>query len=197
MALFLDLVEGPSLDARIRQGPPLDDAARVDIAIQMALGLQWAHAFGVVHQDVKPANVLVGRDGVVRVSDFGVAAALRRGAPTGEPTVTVAGMSRAWCSPEQHRGERVGPASDQWSWAASVLQLFVGDLTWDDGRDAPLALALHARRTKGAPGARAVLDVLRRCFREAPEDRFASMREAALRLVEIHRGLRGEPLPPR
>lgn len=195
VVLFLDLVDGPSLDARIRQGPRLDDATRVDIAIQMALGLQGAHAFGVVHQDVKPANVLVGSDGVARVSDFGVAAALRRGVSADEPTVTVAGMSRAWSSPEQQRGERVGPASDQWSWAASVLQLFVGDRTWDDGRDAPLALALHARRAKGALGPRAVLDVLRRCFREAPEARFASMHEIVLRLAEVYRELRGEPYP--
>lgn len=195
VALFLDLVDGPSLDRRLGDGPPLDDAARVDIAIQVAWGLQGIHAHGVVHQDVKPANVLLGSDGVARVSDLGVAAA-RRADSSGSPLVTVAGMSRAWAAPEQLRGERVGPEADQWSWAALVLQLFVGALSWGDGRDAPLALAAQARRgARGAKVPRGVAEVLRRCFREEPKERFSSMDEVVARLVEVYGASRSEPYP--
>jgi serine/threonine-protein kinase len=76
--LTMEYVEGQSLLALLRARGPLDDAATIALGRQLARGLAAAHAEGVVHGDLKPANLLVGTDGVLRVTDFGVAALTRR-----------------------------------------------------------------------------------------------------------------------
>ncbi len=74
-ALILELVEGPTLADRIKQGPiPLDEA--LPIATQIADALEAAHGQGIIHRDLKPANVKVKDDGTVKVLDFGLAKAL-------------------------------------------------------------------------------------------------------------------------
>ena len=120
-ALVLELVEGPTLAERIKQGPiPVDEA--LPIAKQIAEALEAAHEQGVIHQDLKPANVKVKDDGTVKVLDFGLAKAMDRtpsGDPSESPTLTASATAMgvimgtaAYMSPEQARGMPVDKRSD-------------------------------------------------------------------------------------
>ena len=119
-AIVMELVHGSSLEEVIRGGGPLpaDRAARIGLRVLSAL--EAAHAAGVVHRDVKPANVLLAGDGRVVLSDFGIAtlAGGQEGTPVGTPGFT---------APECLLGEAVvGPASDLWSLAATVYAAVEG-----------------------------------------------------------------------
>lgn len=128
----------------------------LDLAIQTAWGLDHAHAKGLVHQDVKPANVLLDVDGTAKVTDFGLARAYtvsgretRPGlSPNGSLLVPSGGLTPAYASPEQAAGERLGRRTDVYSFAVSVLEMFTGCLAWRYG---PWAKAgLDALRMRGA-----------------------------------------------
>ena len=110
---------------RLYEGGPTVSLARVlDVSIQVARGLAFAHDHGLVHQDVKPGNVLLTPRGTVKVTDFGLARA--QAAAESEPPADVAqapgplvsfgGMTPAYCSPEQFRRESLVPAPTSWSW---------------------------------------------------------------------------------
>jgi eukaryotic-like serine/threonine-protein kinase len=121
--LVWELVDGRSLAALLRDGP--GDRAVIRVAREVLAALDHAHRRGVVHRDVKPANILVGRDGRARLSDFGVARL------SGEAGLTrVGGVvgTMAYMAPEQSRGERVGAAADIY---AACLVLYEG-LTGDN-----------------------------------------------------------------
>ena len=150
--VFAEYVEGGSLDEwidsrRLYEGGPETALKRIlDIAIQMAWGLHYAHEQGLIHQDVKPANVLMTPDGTAKIGDFGLAKARVR---AGESAVTDArrtilvssgGMTPAYCSPEQANFEPLTRMTDIWSWAASVLEMFTGEATWQSGIAAPEVL---------------------------------------------------------
>lgn len=108
---------------------PSDALERIlDIAIQIAWGLYYTHQQGLVHQDVKPRNVMMTQDGAAKVTDFGLAAVL---ASQGTPS---------YRSREQAAGQRLTPATDIWSWGVSLLDVFLGDVERGDGPAALLSL---------------------------------------------------------
>jgi serine/threonine-protein kinase len=123
-AIVMQFVEGRSLDDALRDGAlPLDVAGLV--LAQAAVGLQHAHDRGIVHRDVKPANVLLASDGLAVVSDFGIA---RR---EGLNRLTASGVllgTMAYMSPEQIVGEAIGAASDRYSFGVMAFELLSGRL---------------------------------------------------------------------
>ncbi len=199
--VFAEYVQGGSLkewidSRRLYEGGPYEALKRVlDIAIQTAWGLQHAHTQGVIHQDVKPANVLLTPEGIAKVTDFGLA---RARAVTGEPAATDklrsilvshGGMTPAYCSPEQARKEPVTRKTDIWSWAVSLLEMFVGEVCWQSGVAAPEALErLEELRLAeaGPPQMPAALrDFLRECLAQNPVNRPKDMEEMGRRIREI------------
>ena len=132
--VFAEFVDGGSLSDWIRSGKLYEGGADkalsriLDVAIQFAWGLGYAHEKGFVHQDVKPANLMLTSAGDAKVTDFGLARArMVAGVAVAQasghgPLVTTAGMTPAYCSPEQARGEALSRATDFWSWALSVLE---------------------------------------------------------------------------
>lgn len=201
--VFAEYVDGGSLrdwidDGRLYEGGPEHALARVlDLAIQTAWGLAHAHDHAVVHQDVKPANVLLARDGTAKVTDFGLARASELGSARasnesggGTILVTVGGLTRAYASPEQAAGSRVGRRSDVWSFAVSVLEMFTGGVTWAAGPVAGAALAAYRQQGTAAdlrvPMPASVADVLAACLRDDPADRPANLEEVVARLAEAY-----------
>jgi WD40 repeat protein len=150
--IFAEFVEGGTLADWIRTKKLYDGGKGkaleriLDVAIQCAWGLHYAHEKGFVHQDVKPGNVFLSPDGTAKVGDFGLANA-RRVSGEGATVAARAGqsilvsgcglMTPEYASPEQLRGERLSRKTDIWSWAVSLLEMLLGELTWSSGIAAP------------------------------------------------------------
>ncbi|MCS7182729.1 MAG: serine/threonine protein kinase [Thermoanaerobaculum sp.] len=121
--LVMELVEGESLAARLRRGDFPRQAEALELVAQVAEALGAAHQAGVVHRDVKPANILITREGKAKVSDFGVAKAVGEG--TGLTRTGTAVGSPAYMSPEQVRGEHVDPRSDLFSLGVILYEMLL------------------------------------------------------------------------
>ena len=200
--VFAELVAGGSLKnwidhRRLYAGTPHQVSARVlDVAIQFAWGLAHAHARGLVHRDVKPANLLLTPDGAAKVTDFGLVGA--------RPDL----MTVAYCSPEQADAAQqaasgmtpgeLQAATDVWSWAASVLEMFAGERTWNWGPAAASSLAdyLTADSPPGIPAMPANLAaLLRACLETDPARRPAGFETIATELVATYAAATGGPYP--
>ncbi len=195
--IFAEFVEGGTLRDWIvsrklyRGGDDIARARVLDIAIQFAWGLEWAHAYRLVHQDVKPGNVLVTADGSVKVTDFGLAGV--RSASSS--AVSFSGGTPAYYSLEQEQRTPVTLATDIWSWAISVFEMFTG-IIWKSGVFAKSALEqfkLRGLQEQSYPSMPpALYEVLRHCFRTAPENRPARMSQIAAKLIDMYRKEFGE-----
>ena len=135
--MVMELVEGVTLEAlpwmAAKRGERVPASVALELMAQVAEGLQHVHTLrdpsgrsvGMVHRDLKPSNVLVSRDGVAKILDFGIAKALDAMGPK-----TATGMTRgtaAYMSPEQAFGKAVAPAADQFSFGALLFFVTVGE----------------------------------------------------------------------
>jgi serine/threonine-protein kinase len=120
--IVMEFLRGQTLAARLRTGPPLSVDEALDIAAQLGTGLHFAHAHGIIHRDVKPANIWLLDDGGVKLLDFGIA-------KFGESTLTTAGDvvgSVSYMSPEQLSGAPVDTRSDIFSAGIVLYELLAG-----------------------------------------------------------------------
>ena len=176
-----ELVEGESLAERLRRGPlPVAEARAV--AEQLCRALASAHSQGVVHCDVKPANVLLAAGGKVKVGDFGVAR-LAEGTSQA-PSATVAGTPR-YMSPEQARGRPTTPATDVYSAGVVLYEMLAGEPPFVHGSPVELGLR-HLQDLPPALPVRvppALREVVERALAKDPSERYrdGSAMAAALR----------------
>ena len=207
-ALVLELVEGPTLADRIKQGPiPVEEA--LPIAKQIAEALEAAHEQGIIHRDLKPANIKVRDDGTVKVLDFGLAKAMEgSGSDASEsPTVTAAATAQgvilgtaAYMSPEQARGKSVDKRADIWSFGAVLFEMLTGQRSFE-GRDVSEVLAGVLRldpKWDALPGDTPphLHTLLKRCLEKEPRERLRDMGDVLLALkgaFETEVTLRPEP----
>ena len=124
MFIAMGCYEGESLREKLRRGPMRAESA-LDIAAQVALGMEKAHGKGIIHRDIKPANILVTNDGVAKVVDFGLAKLAGQVKLTREGT-TVGTV--AYMSPEQAKGEPVDQRTDIWSLGVVLYEMVSGRL---------------------------------------------------------------------
>ena len=121
--LVMEFVDGQSLDQLLRHGP-LTTAETASVGSSLADALAYAHAQGVVHRDVKPANILIGADGIARLTDFGIA----RLVDTSTLTLTGTMLGTAtYMAPEQLENHAVGPSADVWSLGIVLLECLTGE----------------------------------------------------------------------
>ncbi len=209
--VFAEYVEGGSLadwvrEGKLYEGGPEPALERIlDVAIQFAWGLHYAHEQGLVHQDVKPANVMLATDGTAKVTDFGLArarAAAGEGPLSARPgagaLVSCGGLTPAYASPEQLQGEGLTRATDVWSWGVSLLEMFSRTAP-AVGPAAPDLLACYLQEGPEGPDLpampAAVADLLGRCFRLRPEHRPGDILTAAAALQEVYRQVTHAPCP--
>jgi Tol biopolymer transport system component len=195
-ALVMELIDGPTLTARLERGPvPLEEA--VHIGRQVAEALEAAHDKGIVHRDLKPGNVMLTSAGVVKVLDFGLAAVSPSADSsldlTQSPTLTVAatqaGMilgTAAYMSPEQAAGKPVDKRADIWSFGVVLWELLTGrrlfqgetiSHTMADVLRAPMDWSALPKTTPYA-----VRELLRRCLDRDPRTRLRDIGEARIAL---------------
>jgi hypothetical protein len=178
-----ELIDGESLAERLRRGA-LGAAEARAIAEQLSHALAGAHAQGIVHCDVKPANVLITTAGKIKVGDFGVAR-LAEGTSQA-PSATVAGTPR-YMSPEQARGQPTGPATDVYSAGVVLYEMLAGEPPFAHG--SPVELGLRHVQEQPPPLSStipaALRDVVERALAKEPGERYrdGAAMAAALRAV--------------
>jgi serine/threonine-protein kinase len=193
--LVMELVDGEPLSTLLTRCGRLDPHRTLDIVRQTAAALAVAHAAGVVHRDVKPGNVLVGRDGVVKITDFGIAWSASSVPLT--RTGQVVGTAH-YLSPEQADGGKAGPASDVYALGAITYECLAGRRAFDG--ESPVQIALAQIRDEPEPLPGDVPEPLRtlvaRAMVKDPARRFpdgAAFRDAA---DAVRAGRPLAPLPP-
>jgi tetratricopeptide (TPR) repeat protein/tRNA A-37 threonylcarbamoyl transferase component Bud32 len=176
--LVMDLVEGASLEQRLRRGGPLGHREAAALVAAVARGLAHAHKHGVLHRDIKPANVLLDRDGRPHLTDFGLTRAVD---PNDQSRVTREGIflgTAGYLSPEQAAGQLddVGPRSDVFGLGA----LLFASLTSHPPFEADSVSALLARLSQPAPAPSELRDdvpaqldaICARCLALQPDERY-------------------------
>jgi eukaryotic-like serine/threonine-protein kinase len=185
--LVMELVRGEPLSALLRKGEPMPADVAANLVAQAADGLAAAHELGIVHRDVKPANLLVTRDRTVKITDFGIARAADAVALT--TTGQVIGTPQ-YLSPEQAEGKTATGASDIYSLGVVLYECLAGRRPFD--AESPIATALAHIREQPPPLPDDVPEAMRRTVETAlakdPADRFESVAELAA-------ALRGGPVP--
>ncbi|MCB9838571.1 MAG: serine/threonine-protein kinase [Phycisphaeraceae bacterium] len=216
--LILEYVEGETLADRLDRGPlPIDEA--IEIAVQIAAGIEAAHEAGVIHRDLKPANIKITPDDRVKVLDFGLAKAneaqstsstnfptLSSPAVLNSPTIPGAIMGTApYMSPEQARGRSVDKRTDIWSFGVVLYEMLsgVGPFHGETVTDS-IGAILHKdpdRALLPANTPRAVHRVLDRCLERDRNKRLRDIGDARLELERADHTRTGDnadtPAPPR
>jgi serine/threonine-protein kinase len=191
--LVLELLPGADLASVLMGGGMLGVARTLHVLRQLARALDHAHAHGIVHRDLKPENVMIdeGAGDFVKIVDFGVAHDLRSdGTYSGYGEVI---GTPEYMSPEQALGmhDRIGPASDRYSFAAIALEMLTGDLPYPSApATTTLRMIVEAppRRPSELGLSIAGLDeVFDRAMARRPDDRFESARAFVDRLEEVLR----------
>ena len=150
--LVMELVPGLTLSELLVEQPDLPTATKLSILSQTAEALHAAHRAGVIHRDVKPANLIVGPDGTVKVTDFGIARAI------GAAPLTDAGQvigTAHYMSPEQATGNQVTSASDIYSLGVIAYEMFAGRRPFE--ADTPVAISRRTSTHRSLPFLRGYL----------------------------------------
>ncbi len=174
-----EYIDGITVKELINQNGHLDWRNAVPIVIQIGVALEFAHTHGVVHRDIKPQNILITRDKIAKITDFGIA----RAASSTTITMTGGAMGSVhYFSPEQARGGNVGPQSDIYSLGVTLFEMVTGRVPFDGESNVAIAVK-HLQETPPLassvmPGIPAGLDaIINKCMQKVPEKRYLSMNQ--------------------
>ena len=209
-AIFSEWMENGDLEHHIKDGTLYEgsggelQARLLDIAIQYARGLHYAHENGLIHQDVKPANLLLAKDWQAKAADFGLAnARAQLTVLEGEPTLMDGGETMradagfytpAYCSMEQMDGKQLTRRTDIYSWAVSVMEMYAGSRPWANGVVAGTGCRGYMAESR-IPVPEALRELLAECMGIRPEERPHDFAAIEKRLLEIYRDVTGEAYP--
>jgi serine/threonine protein kinase len=191
-------VEGQSLKKKIESGPlELDEALR--IATQVAEGLEEAHKKGIVHRDIKSANIMVTEKGQAKIMDFGLARM------AGGTLLTKEGMTLgtiAYMSPEQARGEEVDQRTDIWSFGVVLYEMLCGQLPFKGERDQAVVYSILKEKPKPITDLKAEIpvsleQVVSKALEKNPNKRYQHMAELLDDLRSISEGIVPEEIRAR
>ncbi len=182
-----EYIEGITVKDLINQNGHLDWKNAVPIVIQIGLALDYAHQNGIVHRDIKPQNILISRDRVAKITDFGIARA------ASSTTITMTGVQMGsvhYFSPEQARGGNVGPQSDIYSLGVSLFEMVTGRLPFDGDSNVAIAVK-HLQETPPVPSSlmqgipKGLDSIIAKCMQKSPERRYQTMRQLVTELDSL------------
>ena len=191
--IAMELVEGENLEQVIARRSVLPLSLKLMYAMQACRAFDYAHKRGIVHRDIKPGNVMVNKEGTVKVVDFGIARVL-------ETSRTQTGMligTFAYMSPEQYHGEHADERSDIWSFGVLLYELLSYQRPF--AGPTPASLMHSICDEEPAPLAKAVPDcprelelVVARMLRKSPLERYQSMEDVLLDLDPVYKALQSQ-----
>ncbi|WP_216212429.1 Stk1 family PASTA domain-containing Ser/Thr kinase [Amycolatopsis aidingensis] len=192
--IVMEYVEGRTLRDIVKTEGPMAQKRAMEVMADVSAALDFSHRHGIVHRDVKPANVMITRSGAVKVMDFGIARAVHDGQAAMTQTAAVIGTAQ-YLSPEQARGESVDARSDVYAAGCVLYELVTGEPPFTG--DSPVAVAYqHVREDPQAPSAinpavSPELDaVVLKALAKGPANRYQSAAEMRSDLVRTLSGQR-------
>ncbi|HEX3281064.1 MAG TPA: protein kinase [Pyrinomonadaceae bacterium] len=188
-----EYIDGVTLRRKI-SGAPLDVAEILDIAVQVASALEEAHSAGIIHRDVKPDNIMIRRNGYVKVLDFGLAklteSSIDRSSSDGEASTRVlvhtdAGVvmgTSHYMSPEQARGKPVDARSDIWSLGVVLYEMVAGRTPFEGETSTDVLVSITQKEApplaRFAPNVPPELDwIITKALRKDREERYQTIKE--------------------
>ncbi|MEU4117717.1 protein kinase [Kitasatospora sp. NPDC028055] len=188
--IVMELVESRSLADVVREDGPLAPARAAEIALDVLGVLSAAHALGILHRDVKPSNVLIGEDGRVVLTDFGIASV------EGDASVTSTGMlvgAPSYISPERARGQKPGPPADLWSLGGTLYAMVEGRPPYDRGSALATLTAVMTEELTTPANAGPLLPVIEGLLEKDPAKRLdAAQTRSMLKRVVAEATARAE-----
>ncbi|MFD0272511.1 serine/threonine-protein kinase [Kitasatospora sp. NPDC127111] len=188
--IVMELVESRSLADVIKEDGPLAPARAAEIALDVLGVLSAAHALGILHRDVKPSNVLIGEDGRVVLTDFGIASV------EGDASVTSTGMlvgAPSYISPERARGQKPGPPADLWSLGGTLYAMVECRPPYDRGSALATLTAVMTEELSPPLNAGPLLPVIEGLLAKDPAERLdASQTRSMLKRVVADATARAE-----
>lgn len=183
--IVMELAEGMTLKRYIRRYGRLSVRETVDFSIQIASGIQAAHAHNIVHRDIKPQNIIVSDSGKIKVTDFGIAKAA-----TGDTIASSTMGSVRYLSPEQARGGYSDARSDIYSLGITMYEMATGKVPFDG--ENTVAIALMHLRDEIVPPRNYFPDIpvslekiIIKCTRKRPEERYQTAAELIADLQQV------------
>lgn len=194
--IVMEYVDGITLRDIIHHDGPMPPRRALEVIADACQALNFSHQHGIIHRDVKPANIMISKTGAVKVMDFGIARAIADTGNSVTQTAAVIGTAQ-YLSPEQARGERVDARSDVYSLGCVLYEILTGEPPFVG--DSPVAVAYqHVREDPVAPsqkhpGISAELDaVVLKALAKNPDNRYQSAAEMRADLVRVHSGEKPE-----
>src|SRR4029079_2192460 len=192
--IAMEYLDGRTLKELLVKNGPTPVPIAIDYARQISAALAFAHQNGIVHRDIKPHNIVVGGDGRLKVTDFGIA---RSGASQMTEAGSIVGTAQ-YLSPEQAKGAPVDPRSDLYSLGIVLYEMLTGKVPF--AGEAPVEIAMkHLQATPEPPSTlRAEVShdldaVVMRALAKDPDDRYASAEEMEADLGRVARGVAISP----
>ncbi|MFE2752430.1 Stk1 family PASTA domain-containing Ser/Thr kinase [Actinosynnema sp. NPDC059335] len=192
--IVMEFVDGRTLRDIVKTQGPLSGKRAMEVMADVSAALDFSHRHGIVHRDVKPANVMITRSGAVKVMDFGIARAVHDGQAAVTQTAAVIGTAQ-YLSPEQARGEAVDGRSDVYASGCVLFELLTGEPPFTG--DSPVAVAYqHVREDPKPPSAlnpkvSPALDaIVLKAMAKGPANRYQSAAELRADLVRVLSGQR-------
>lgn len=186
--LTMELVEGESLARRLERGP-MPVAEAIEIGAQILIALEALHAIGIVHRDIKPSNVMVTPDGVVKLTDFGLARRVDSETRATEADSVVG--TYEYLSPEQALGEEIDARSDLYSFGILLFECLTGDVPLRGGSSLGTVIAHVSKPTPDVRSRRADVPrwlggIIQRLLRKPVGDRYQSALDVRRDLIRRH-----------
>jgi serine/threonine-protein kinase len=189
--IIMEYVDGTSLARIIQEMGPLPTDVGVMIALQVANALEYAHGRGMIHRDIKPGNIMVKRNGEVKVMDFGIAL-IKNLEPLTMPGTLVG--TPAYMSPEQIVGDPLDVRSDIFSFGIMLYEMFTGMKPFQDEKTASITAKIVrgkflSPRNVNSDVPRSIQRIIRKCMKKKPHKRYESMQELARMLGKRIKGM--------
>ncbi|KAA0024925.1 Stk1 family PASTA domain-containing Ser/Thr kinase [Antrihabitans cavernicola] len=187
--IVMEYVEGDTLRDIVRGKGPMAPRRAMEVIADVCAALDFSHRNGIVHRDMKPANIMINKSGAVKVMDFGIARAIADSSSPMTQTAAVIGTAQ-YLSPEQARGEQVDARSDVYSLGCVLYEILTGEPPFTG--DSPVAVAyqhvredpqLPSRVYKGVP--RELDSVILKAMSKNPANRYQSAAEMRSDLVRV------------